>query len=41
MVTLRVNTTNQGLTILAMGATGTMQELRESLPEPFGLCLWG
>ena len=28
MVTLRVNTTNQGLTILAMGATGTMQELR-------------
>ena len=28
MVTLRVNTTNQCLIILAMDATGTMQELR-------------
>ena len=27
MVTLCVNTTNQGLIILAMGTTGTMQEL--------------
>ena len=28
MVTLRVNTMNQGLIILVMGANGTMQELR-------------
>ena len=41
-VTLRVNTINQGLIILAMGATGTMQELRIIFRavRAVGLRLW-